>query len=294
MESVKTQADYGPVICATAVWAGASAFVATVVGVPLWFLGVFVLRTSPWNLDSLAPIASGVACVAAGGVLIYGVFRCVALSCISVLRSPGYPERHWWLARRAFQRVVRTELILMAVLGAAIVWAVRSHGRLADHADLAVGIAGAIFAYYQLVVVASMNEILRHGSVVPYFRKRVGEIDTFCSGQSLARHVDELDEVARTHGVTSLSEFGWNDDLEDEPLVWHAAAAGLKTVNFLLNTLEQQETGWHDHAAIIADLKRIAHALERADAQEIPFSLLLRHSTLTSGQEWDTRKGTCF
>ena len=74
---------------------------------------------------------------------------------------------------------------------------------------------------------------------------------------------------------------------------WHPAADGLKTVNCLLIALEQVDTGWDDHAATIADLKAIAHALERADAQGIPFSFLLRHTTVTNGQEWDARQGTC-
>ena len=122
---------------------------------------------------------------------------------------------------------------------------------------------------------------------------RVGDITTYASGESLARHVDELDEVARTYAVAPLSTFGWNDDLEDEPVVWHAPTDGLKTVNFLLLALEHEETGWDDHAATVADLKQIAHALERADLHGIPFSFLLRHSTATNSQEWDIRQGTC-
>ena len=291
MESIKSHANYGRVVCATFVWAGASAFMALVLGVPLLILGPCVLVACPWVPASIGPIASGLLASALGGLLLYGAVRCTVLAAARVCRSPGYPERHWWFARRAFRGIVRTELILLAAVSCATVVAVRSPD---DRADLCVGIAGAVFVYYQLVMVAGMNDVLRHASVVPYFPGRVGEINTFCSGESLARHIDELDEVARTHDVAPLSGFGWNDDLENEPVAWHASAEGLKTVNFLLIALLREEAGWDDHVATIADLKQIAHALERADAQGIPFSLLLRHTTVTSGQEWDMRKGTCF
>ena len=81
--------------------------------------------------------------------------------------------------------------------------------------------------------------------------------------------------MARGLGLAPLSAFGWNDDLEREPLAWHEAAVGLKTVDALLVHLQGEELAWDDHAGIVADLKRIAHALSRADAQGIPFCLLL-------------------
>jgi hypothetical protein len=295
MEDVRTRADYGRVVCATFVWAGVTALIAMVIGLPLFVLGPYVLVQClcRWIPTSVGTIASGLISTAIGGLILYGALRCIVLSVVRVCRSPGYPDRHWWFARRTFRNVVRTELILLAATLATAVVAIRSDGPLGDRAELATGIAGAVFVYYQLVMVARLNDVLRHASVVPYFRRRVGEINTYSSGESLARHVEELDEVARTNAVVPLSAFGWGDDLEGEPVVWHASAEGLKTVNFLLVTLERDETGWDDHAATIADLKQIAQALERADSLGIPFSLLLLHSTVTNGQEWDARQGTC-
>jgi hypothetical protein len=294
MELVRLNTDYGAVVRGTVLWAGVSAFIVVNLGLPLLILGPFVLIECPWTIASIGPIASGLFASALGALLLYSVLRCNLLSIARVWRSPGYPARHWWLVRRTYRRMARTELIFLSVLTAATVVACRSDGWLANRADLAVGIAGSVLVFYQLVVVASLNDTLRHASVVPYFPKRVGEISTFACGESLARHVDELDEIARTHAVAPLSGFGWNDDFEDEELVWHLSAAGLKTVNALLITLEREETGWADHAATIADLKQLAHALERADSQGIPFSLLLRHTTVTNGQEWENRLGTCF
>ena len=293
MDHVDSGKDYGPAVVATCLWAGMSGLMAVVAGLPLLGLGLFSLAGCLWMSEPIELMASGLVCLILGGLLLYAVMRTTWLSVAQVWRSPGYPDRHWWFVRRAFRRILRTELILIAVVCVAIVVARRSQGSIADRADLAVGVAGAIFVYYQLAVVTGLNDILRHAAVVPYFPRRVGEITTFCSGESLAQHVDELDELARTHDVAPLSAFGWNDDLEGETVVWHASTEGLKTVNFLLIALEREETGWDDHAATMADLKQIAHALERADAQRIPFSFLLRHSTVTNGQEWEVRQGTC-
>jgi hypothetical protein len=111
MESIKSHANYQRVVCATFLWAGASAFMAFVVGVPLLILGPSVLVACPWVPASIGPIASGLFASALGGLLLYGALRCTALSLAGVCRSPGYPERHWWFTRRAFRRIVWVELI---------------------------------------------------------------------------------------------------------------------------------------------------------------------------------------
>jgi hypothetical protein len=293
VKQANSSTDYRPAVVATFLWTGVSTAVAVIVGLPLLVLGLFSLVGCLGMKEPVGPMASGLVCSVLGVLVLYAVMRSALLSVARVWRSPGYPERHWWFVRRAFRRIFWTELVLLAAHSGAIAVAWRSEGSLADRADMAVGIAGALFVFYQLTAVASLNDILRHAAVLPYFQKRVGEISTYSSGESLARHVDELDELAITNAVTPLSSFGWNDDLEGEAVVWHASAEGLKTVNFLLIVLEREETAWDDHAATINDLKTIAHALERADAQDIPFSFLLRHSSATNGQEWDARQGTC-
>ena len=147
-----------------------------------------------------------------------------------------------------------------------------------------------------LAIMMAPGDWLRHASVVPYFPRKVGEIDTFGQGEFLARHMAELDEIAASLGLRALSSFGWNDDIENEILLWHESAEGLKTVNALLDYLQSEEIARIEYAGITADLKRIAHALERADAQGIAFSLLLRHSTVSERAQNGTRsvRGTCF
>ena len=197
MESGSSRADYGPAVLATFLWAGAARFLAVAFGLPLLIIGLVSIIGCTSMTGSIGPIAVGLICLAVGGLVLYGVLRSTFLSVVRVWRSPGYPDRHWSFVRRSFRNSLRTELILLAAVFAAMVWAYQSDGRLAARADFAVGVAGAIFVYYQLAMVASLNDTLRHASVVPYFRRRVGEITTYSSGESLARHVDELDEVAR-------------------------------------------------------------------------------------------------
>ena len=154
-------------------------------------------------------------------------------------------------------------------------------------------LAIAVIVYAQLAFMMAPGDWLRHASVVPYF-PRTSAKSTRLPGRELARHVAELDEVACSARPDSPLWFGWNDDIQGEPLVWHESATGLKTVNALVAVLEEEESPGKTMPRIIADLKRIAHALERANAQGIPFSLLLRHSTVTSGRNGTLRAGLAF
>jgi hypothetical protein len=68
----------------------------------------------------------------------------------------------------------------------------------------------------------------------------------------------------------------------------------LKTVNALLVHLRVDELGGAGRAGVIDDLKRLAHALERADRAGIDFCLILNRGSMTSGAEHDAREGTFF
>ncbi len=127
---------------------------------------------------------------------------------------------------------------------------------------------------------------------MPYFQRRVGGIDTFLAGRSLARTLAQLDTVASDLRVSPLSSFGFNDDLRNEPLRWHPPQEGLGTVTTLLHHLTE-----HPAAAaepIVEDLRKWQSALEKAVAADIPFCVLLLHGNTTSGHEWDVRKGSAF
>jgi hypothetical protein len=294
MAFVPSPAEYGAAVRASFVWAALTSSMAVTLALPLVLIGPGLLAQSLFMPVSVGEVACGLLLSSVGGLSLYCVLRCIVLSTAMVWRSPGYPARHWWFVRRAFRSILRTELVLLTAGSGLTAFAVYGHGRLAEGAAVVAAIVDGGFLFVPMLALLGLNGVLRHASVVPYFPRNVGEIDTYAKGESLARHVGELDEVAGSLGITPLSTFGWNDDVEREPLVWHESSEGLKTVNALLAFLEGEEVAWDDHAGTVADLKRIAHALARADAQGIPFSLLLLHSTATNALEWETRRGTCF
>jgi hypothetical protein len=294
MTIVPPPAGYGPAVRASLLWAAGTSMLAVALALVPLLSGSWLLAQSLMMPLSVGEVAAGLLLSSLGGLFLYGILRCVVLCTAAVWRSPGYPERHWWFVRRAFRSMLRTELVLLAAGVGLTAFAVFGRGRLAEPAAVAAAVVDGGFLFLPLLDLLGMNGVLRHAAVVPYFPREVGEISTFGNGEGLARHVAELDEFAVGLGLTPLSAFGWNDDMEREPLVWHGASEGLKTVNALLASLEREEVAWDDHAGTVADLKRIAHALARADARGIPFSLLLRHATATNAMEWEARRGTCF
>jgi len=290
MESVTPLPEYGRAVRATVIWATWTSSLVVTLALPLVLSGAWGVTTPV----SAGETAARLLVSSLGGLFLYGTLRCVALSTAEVFRSPGYPAQHWWVVRRAVRSILRTELALFAFGSGLTVFAVFGHGRLAERAAVAAAVVDGVFVFVSMMTLLGLNDALRHARVVPYFPRKVGEIETYPKGESLARHVAELDEIAASLGLTPLSAFGWNDDMQHELLVWHGSSEGLKTVNALLAFLGSEEMAWDDHVETFADLKRLAHALARADAQDIPFSLLFLHSTATNGREWEVRRGTCF
>ena len=89
------------------------------------------------------------------------------------------------------------------------------------------------------------------------------------------------------------SAFGWHDDMRGETVVWHDPAVGLKTVKALLTHLGGEDCRgptWRASWTIwnASPMRR------SAVAEGCRFSLLLRYSDGTNGQEWEIRQGSCF
>ena len=139
-----------------------------------------------------------------------------------------------------------------------------------------------------------LYDTYRYVRIVPYFDRRVGNIDTYTAGFELARYCGKLDEIAAAGGQTVVSAFGFNDDLLGETLVWHSPADGLQTVGALLEAVAAQPDEFDDQISVVSDLERLANALRQANEQGICFCLLLLHGYGTSGHEWDVRKGSAF
>ncbi len=200
-------------------------------------------------------------------------------------------DRHWIVATKALRKAVARTSFMVAVGIALNLLAIYSNGRRSDALAVFAAIWDAFFLFIFMGDVFGGSSLLCDVAVVPYFERRVGEIDTFCRGKSLARRMNEIDAQARALELTPLSDFGWNDDLAGELLVWHEPAEGLATVHALLAFYQDDPAAEHN---LIDDLKSLAQALASAEAKAIRFCLLLRHGDVTSGQEWDARKGTCF
>lgn len=294
MASASLSAGYGPAVRVTILWAAITSIWALVLALPFGFLGLGLVVEGLIVTGSIGEAGSGVLVSILVGLFLRGVLGSIGRSVARVWKSPGYPERHWWFVRRAFRGLFLLEAALLAAGVGLTAFTTFGHGRLADLAGPVAALTLGGFLFAPLLILLGLNGVLRHAAVVPYFPRRVGEISTFSHGESLARHVAELDGMAASLGVTPLSSFGWNDDIERESLVWHPASEGLKTVNALLASLEGEVLKWDDHDGTVDDLKRLSQALARAEAQDIPFSLLLRHATATNAQEWAVRKGTCF
>ena len=205
------------------------------------------------------------------------------------MRAPsGYPQRHWDVVANAW----RSSALIVFVLGVPTL-ALALYVYLRGGPLLVAAVAGAISVYAVLAAVGQVWDC-RHVRIIPYFERRVGEIDTFLAGAALARSLLLLDELAAARGVTPLSAYGFGDDLRGEAVVWHMPDAGLQTVRTLAQALEAEPERLRDAAAAQQDLARLEQALERAQVLGVRFALLLRHGNATSALEWERRAGSAF
>ena len=151
-----------------------------------------------------------------------------------------------------------------------------------------------ICSYVLLVSVAAFFEASFYANIHPYFESKVGGIDTFARGRGIARQLEKLDAIAIEAEVEPLSNFGFNDDMRGEILVWHDAAIGLTSVEAILKRARSEPGLIRDQARVVVDLERIGEALRKAMDNEIRFCLLFRTSNATNAREWERRRGTAF
>ena len=207
-----------------------------------------------------------------------------------VRRFGGYPPKHQEHVRRIRRWLVRNLLIL----GAASL--VLSCGYLRDWPPSAVfalaPFVAFLFLLLLLLIPGAVDDAF-HVAVLPYFPKSNPGVygRTFLNGQALARQCVPLDTLARERGLEPLSAFGFADDMEGEPVVWHDAGRGLETVSGLLAALRQEPSRVDDAASVIDDLERIETSLQSARRLGVPFCLLLRRGSTASGAEMDARQG---
>jgi hypothetical protein len=127
--------------------------------------------------------------------------------------------------------------------------------------------------------------------LVPYFEKKVGNINTWLSGKSLLLQSRRLDEMALQLGVHPLSEFASGDDMiPSEDLKWFAPQEALKTIERLL----EPEAAKSLPQDVISELSQVREALDIAHSRNIRFCFLLREGLSASGAEMEQRKGSFF
>lgn len=202
----------------------------------------------------------------------------------------GYPVRHADAVRSAYRSAC------IAILVTGVPFLVLFLGTLwGDLPALLTAVSGALFLMIGLVGgIGAIRDTHRHIRVIPYFRRRLGEIDTFLAGRSMARYLQHLDAIASEQSVAGLSTFGFADDLRGEQVQWHDPRDGLRSIEAILKGLEQTDLTEPIRTPLLDDLGKWRQALQRAVAEDVPFAILLRHGDVTSGHEWDVRAGSAF
>jgi hypothetical protein len=185
--------------------------------------------------------------------------------------------------------VLRRLALLLIVSGlAGPVWLVlRFFGE--GDADLA-SIATAVFLWLVWVACVTLPDQFRV-RLLPYFQRRLGDTDTWLAGESLLWHSQRLDAIALELGVRPLSDFASGDDMiPGEVLEWFPPYDALQTTEQLLQTSEVNSLS----SDVVSDFTRLRDALRLACSENVPFCLLLREGSSTSGFEMDQRKGSFF
>lgn len=149
---------------------------------------------------------------------------------------------------------------------------------------------GAAFLYFAVGTVLGLRDAFRV-TILPYYERRLGTVNTFLTGKSLLANSRALDELAKHLGVSPLSDFASGDDMIwFEKLRWHDPREALRTTEQLLHS-DPAKTFPEE---LLSDLKSLQQALTEACKQNVRFCLLLREGSYTSGLEMDRRKGSFF
>jgi hypothetical protein len=194
---------------------------------------------------------------------------------------------------RSLAWTVGCSLPLLLLAGSGAVF--NGLGFLYDHglgSGLGFLVCGAFFLLFAKGLLAGVVDSFRC-RIVPYFRERVGDIDTFSGGRALAKNCRQLDQLAAEAGLPTLSAFGFNDDRFGETLAWHDPRLGLETILGLLRKVREQPEAVTESEAVVAELEKIATALRKAQQRGIAFCFILRAGMdhFISPQEMDLRQG---
>ena len=131
--------------------------------------------------------------------------------------------------------------------------------------------------------------------IVPYFSQKHFDHSAteesraaFQRGYDIAADLEFLDALAAELKVAPLSEYGFADDLFNQPLLWAALVDGVHTLDELIKLRDRIRPGTLD------ELLRMRAALSAAMATQRTFALLVRYwpDEYISGAEMSKRQGT--
>lgn len=212
--------------------------------------------------------------------------------------EPGYPPRYYQQRYSGWGCIALGVAILgsFAALLTASLWVGSVHGLWwDDRPGLWLGVAALLTLAWVVsmgvAVVRGWIRSSREVRIIPYYDRPLPQADTFLSGLALARNCLHLDRLARARGVRAISDFGFNDPLRGEQVVWHDAKTGLPTITALLRAVAEEPDAVDDAAAVSGELEKIRHAFERASTSGIRFAFLVEIGSGTSGQVWEVRGG---
>jgi hypothetical protein len=255
-----------------------------------WVLGYALLAALiPGTLAFAAAFGNGDYFFAGLALIVplFGFYR-NAVALRSILRRHAYPKKYWERAGGCLGTVNRLALVAATIAATFTVLTVRW-----EHAVVIAAIAYGFIILLLLVGPLEVYSTVHDVHFAPYFESKVGGI-AYCAAVHLAQHMEELDELARLHGVTPLSEFGWNDDLKGELTVWYDPLNGMKTVNTLITYFAADEFARGNKTAIQNELKALAEALTRASDRRIRFGLVLFCGEATNEMKEARRTGSFF
>ena len=151
-------------------------------------------------------------------------------------------------------------------------------------------ISGGILFYLLIGTVLSSKDSDKI-SLLPFFEKPIGDIDTFLAGKSLAWNSKRLSQVAIDLGLSPLCNFASGDPLfADEESRLFEPFDAIPTIIGLRQSEEVLAIG----KALLHDLDGFYDALKKAETQRIRFSIHLRIGDSASSHEMETRGGSYF
>lgn len=203
--------------------------------------------------------------------------------------TTGYPPQYHEEVARSRRFAARALLLTGVCAALAGLGAVRTEGL-----TLFASLTTAVFFFTVAISIGGIVDTVRHVRLMPYYRRRVGDTDTFLHGQALARCYRDLEWLADEAGVPPLSSFGFADDLAGERVIWRPADQLLVTVRGLAGAIQEDRDSVREPEAVLQDLARWEAAFIRAAELDIELALLIRFGNSTSGLEWDRRIGDPF